>query len=262
VRAVSRLATIVALAGISLAWQQQGDDGRLQRLDPRTRDAVSAVVDRARKDGIPTEPLVDRALEGASKRAAGTVIVSAVSRFADDMRRARTALGPGSTPTEIVAAAYALRNGVKVEELEKLRNVREGQRYASTAAALDAMSYLINRGVPPDTASRALVSLVLAQATDDQITDLRREVEQDIAGGMPAGIAVAARAVGVERALAAANNSGGPDARLPSGRGSIAGGPAGAGSGGVAGPTQGNAAASAGEGSRPPAPRGKPKKRP
>jgi hypothetical protein len=255
VRPTRRLALTLALAGASVAWQQQGPDGRLLRLDARTREAVSDVVDRAKKDGIPTEPLIDRALEGVSKRAAGTVIVNAVSRFAEDMRRARTALGPSSTPTEIVAAAYALKNGVKLEELEKLRSVRAGQRYA---AALDAMSYLINRGVPADTASSTLISLVLAQATDEQITDLRREVEQDIAGGMPAGIATVSRGVGVERALAA-NDGGGPGARLPSGRGSIAGGPGG---GGVAGPTQGNASASPGEGSRPPAPRGKPKKRP
>ena len=44
-------------------------DPRLGRLDPDTRAGVSAVVDSARAVGLPTEPLIQRALEGATKGA-------------------------------------------------------------------------------------------------------------------------------------------------------------------------------------------------
>jgi hypothetical protein len=246
--------------GASVAWWQ-GTDPRLSlRLDSRTRDAVTAIVDSASKDGVPVEPLIDRALEGASKRAEGSVIVTAVRSFAKDLRRARTALGPSSSDAEVVAGAHALRSGVKVQELERLRQVRSGQRYA---LALDVMTFIINRGVPVDTAAGVIVGLVLASATDEQLANLRVDVEHDIAGGVPAGLAVSSRGVGVERAVAAmqANDGGAPGSALPSVRGSMAPGglPV---NGGVAGSVQGNAtAATPGDAQRPPAPRGKPKKK-
>ncbi len=258
-RAIGRTAMIAGVFGASIAWWQGTDPRLTVRLDARTREAVSAIVDSARKDGVPTEPLIDRALEGASKRADGSLIVSAVRSFARDMRRARTALGPATSDAEVVAGAHALRSGVKVQELERLRQVRSGQRYA---LALDVMTYIISRGVPTDTASHVIVGLVLASATDEQISGLRADVEQDIAGGVPAGLAVSSRGVGVERAVLAMLGDGGAQgAALPSVRGSIAPGglPL---TGGIAGPVQGNAAGSApGEASRPPAPRGKPKKK-
>ncbi len=227
------------------------------RLDARTRDAVTAIVDSAAMEGVPIEPLIDRALEGASKRADGSLIVNAVRSFARDLRRARTALGPTSSDAEVVAGAHALRSGVKIQELERLRQVRNGQRYA---LALDVMTYIINRGVPSDTAANVIVSLVLASATDEQIAGLRNDVERDIAGGVPAGLAVSSRGLGVERAVQALADGGAPGAALPSVRGSIAPGglPV---NGNVAGSVQGNATSAPGDASRPPAPRGKPKKK-
>ena len=260
-RFLGRTAMITGVFGASIAWWQGTDPRLTLRLDARTRDAVSAIVDSALKDGVPTEALIDRALEGASKRAEGSLIVSAVRSFARDLRSARIALGPASSNAEVVAGAHALRSGVKVQELERLRQVRSGQRYA---LALDVMTFIINRGVPSDTASSVIVGLVLASATDEQISGLRVDVEHDIAGGVPPGLAVSSRGVGVERAVLAMGGDGGaPGAALPSGRGSIAPGglPA---NGGVAGSVQGNATragATPGEASRPPAPRGKPKKK-
>lgn len=257
-RSIGRTALVAGVFSVSIAWWQGTDPRLSMRLDSRTRDAVSAIVDSAMKDGVPTEPLIDRALEGASKRADGSLIVNAVRTFARDLRRARTALGPSSSDAEVVAGAHALRSGVKVQELERLRQVRSGQRYA---LALDVMTYIINRGVPSDTASSVIVGLVLASATDEQISGLRADVEHDIAGGVPAGLAVSSRGVGVERAVLAMQNAdgGAPGAALPSVRGSIAPGglPV---NGGVAGSVQGNAAAGS-DASRPPAPRGKPKKK-
>lgn len=255
-------ALVAGLLGASVAWSQPTDPRLVARLDARTRVAVASIVDSASHDGVPTEPLIDRALEGASKRADGQLIVNAVRLFARDLRRARLALGPTSTDAEVVAGAHALRGGVKVEDLERLRHVRAGQRYA---LALDVMTYVINRGVNPDTASSVLIGLVLASATDDQLVGFRVDVDRDIAGGVPASLAATARGVGIERAVLAAQagDGGVPGAALPSGRGSIAPGglPA---TGGVAGSVNGSATAAGaatGEASRPPAPRGKPKKK-
>ncbi len=260
-RVLERSLLVVGLLTTSVAWGQPSDPRLATRLDARTRDIVSAIVDSATRDGVPTEPLIDRALEGASKRAEGSLIVNAVRLLARDLRRARIALGPASSEAEVVAGAHALRSGVKLQELERLRQVRAGQRYA---LALDVMTYVINRGVQADTASNVIIGLVLASATDDQLVGFRVDVDRDIAGGVPASLAATSRGVGVERAVLAARADGGaPGAALPSGRGSIApsGLPA---NGGVAGSVNGSATAAGaapGEASRPPAPRGKPKKK-
>ena len=255
-----RLILTLAIAGASAAWWTGVDPRLAMRLDAKTSEAVAAIVDAARQEGIPTEPLINRALEGASKRAAGDVIVAVVRSWVGDLRRARQALGTSATEAEIDAGAKALRAGVRVQELQRLGQAKAGVRYAM---ALDVMSYVINRGVPPDTAARVVVSLVLASATDEQLTTLRADIERDIVGGTPAALAASARGMGLERVIAVAaatNNGGAPGAALPSGRGSIGGGGLPVNS--VAGSVQGNAATGVapGDGSRAPAPRGKPRK--
>lgn len=256
-----RLSLMLVGALAMNAFAAQSTDPRLtNRLDPQTREQVDAIIEGARKAGVPTEPLVDRALEGASKRASGRMIVSVVKGWAEDLRRARQALGPGSPDAEVVAGAHALRNGVRVQELERLRTAKSGVRYAM---ALDIMNYLVNRGVPADTISPVIVNLVLVSASDDQFAKLRQDVERDIAGGMAAGTAATLRGQGLVQQIAlvsGSGNSGAPGSTLPSVRGTTrAGDPA-------LNPTAVGAVQGAnnvsGAGDAPAAPRGKPKKRP
>jgi hypothetical protein len=63
--------------------QNPAQDPRYDRLDPDTRARVVAIVDSARDLGLPSEPLIHRALEGAMKNAPGERIVVAVRRLAD-----------------------------------------------------------------------------------------------------------------------------------------------------------------------------------
>jgi hypothetical protein len=255
-----RAPRFVLFLGASALTRQEDDPRLANRLDERTREAVSSIIETARKNGVPTEPLINRALEGASKRAPGTVIVAVVKSWADDLRRARQALGPASPDADIIAGAYALRNGVKLQELERLRVAKTGVRYA---VALDVLSYLVNRGVPPDTIAPLVVNLALASATDEQLVAFRQDVERDISGGVLASTAAAVRGQGLERQLAEASSNGGaPGSALPSVRGSTrAADPS---VNPAVGPQQGNASVSgpSGEGARPAGPRGKPKKRP
>jgi hypothetical protein len=262
-RAPSRIlvlaAAVVMLAASGAPWMA---DPRLTgRLDEPTRAAISAIIESARREGLPTEPLVDKALEGASKQAVGPTIVSVVRGLVVDLRRAREALGPASTSRDIEAGANALRAGVDSRELERLRLVKSTVRLAT---ALDLVSYLVNKGVPADSIAPRVVSLVVASASEEQLLSMRQEIERDIAGGLEPGKAASLRGRGLEQVLAERpNNSGGPGSTLPSVRGQSR----------VADPlanpqavgsVQGNANTSGGaEGARPAGPRGKPKpKRP
>ena len=180
---VLSLATGVLWPGVGTA-----QDPRLERrLDSATVAALGAVLDSARATGLPVEPLVQRALEGAAKRASSVRIVAAVRLLADEMGIARSALGPSSTPPELVAAASALRAGVRPVDLTALRQRRNTGLTVSLAAVTD----LVTSGVPPDSAAAAV--LALAAARDDQIVDFRRAVERDIALGAPPAAAAAVR---------------------------------------------------------------------
>lgn len=255
-RRVLHAAALVVVAGALSAHAAMTDDPRLMRLDPATREAVSAAIDGARREGLPTEPLVDKALEGLSKKAPGQAIVRVVNSWLTDLRRARQALGPASTPADVQAGATALRAGFSTRELEKLREAKSGARLA---AALNTGSYLVNRGVPADTISSIIVRLVLASANEDQLYALRQDIERDISGGVSAVTAASLRGAGLEQRLReqSPGNSGGPGSTLPSVRGQSR----------VADPlappqavgsVQG-AASGAGDGTRPAGPRGKPK---
>ena len=115
------LLTAMLVAGHAAAQQT---DSRLERLDAATRPTVAALVDSARTAMLPTEPLVQRALEGATKRASRDVIVAAVRRLAVDLGHARDALGSTASPAELTAGAAALRAGASPTILTQLRQTR------------------------------------------------------------------------------------------------------------------------------------------
>lgn len=164
-------------------------DRRLERrLDAATLASLGAVIDSARFEGLPVEPLVQRALEGAAKRAEPARIVAAVRLLSAELLTARSALGAASTPAELVAAASALRAGVRSADLTQFRRRRGAELTVSLAAVTD----LVISGVPPDSAAAAVLALA-ALARDDQIVDFRRAVERDIALGAPPAAAAAVR---------------------------------------------------------------------
>ena len=189
-----RLAIVAALFGPVAGAQQApagGRDGgtpawltaRLdQRLDPRTREQVERLIDSARAQGIPAEPLVDKALEGASKRAPTELLLRAVRGLAIDLASARQLLGGGSLTDEVSAGAGALRAGVDGNVLRRLREDRPGQ---PLVVALGVLTDLVSRGVPAEAASRSVLALTKAGIADERLLAFRRDVERDIGIGAP-----------------------------------------------------------------------------
>jgi hypothetical protein len=157
------------------------------RLDKRTLPVVERVVDSALAQGIPAEPLVDRALEGAAKNAPGEAIIREVRRLAADLGVARQALGLQSLSSELSAGALALRGGVAPDALKKLRTDRPGQ---PLSVPLGVLSGLIASGVPVPTATKTILELTKNGIADEQLVAFRRDVEHDV--GMGAAPAAAA----------------------------------------------------------------------
>ena len=190
-RTLAGIGSMLVAFGAGAAAQEP----RLQeRLPDAVRLEVEAVLDSARVAGLPTEPLVDRALEGATKRAPDDRIVTAVRRLAGELGAARAALGAAASPAEIVAGAIALRAGARPDDLQRLRVLHTNRSVAVAAAVL---ADLVATGVPPDTATAAVLALA-GRANDAEYVTFRRNVERDVALG-----ASAVAALGVRLATAA-----------------------------------------------------------
>jgi hypothetical protein len=195
------LALAAALALVPLAApavQAQGaqaaarvPDARLEsRVDARTRAQLVPILDSARRAGLPLEPLVDKALEGATKGASRPRIVGAVRALAATLGVARDAIGRGATEAEIVAAADALEAGIPSRQLGVLRAVRQSR---SIAVPLAVLADLVARGVPADAAAQSVLNLALAGGADTQFVMLRIDVERDIGSGIAPATAVVVR---------------------------------------------------------------------
>lgn len=193
------------LAALLLVTQVAVQDPRLERLDPDTRAAVVAVVDSAHGAGLPVEPIIQRALEGVTKGAAGARIVAAVRRLTVDLGTARTALGTSASEAELEAGVAALRAGATPDVLANLRDVRR----PPLTIALSVLADLVASGVPADTAAAAV--LVLApKARDADLVEFRRAVERDIALGAPPAAATSVR-VNVADVYSATNTGANPN---------------------------------------------------
>jgi len=176
------------LAALLLVTQVAVQDPRLDRLDPDTRSAVAAVVDSARVARLPIEPIIQRALEGATKGAPSTRIVAAVRKLAVDLGTARAALGTSPSEAELEAAVAALRAGATPEVIAHLRDTRR----PPLTMALSVLADLVASGVPADSAAAAVLALA-PKARDADLVEFRRAVERDIALGAPPGAATSVR---------------------------------------------------------------------
>ena len=144
---MSVLRSLALLALLTLPATAQAQDARLtERLDSVTATQVQQVVDSARKAGLPGEPLVQKALEGATMGASDDRIVAAVQTLHGQLRRAREALGGGASDAELAAAAGALRAGLEPSALRRLQSLRPDQPLVVPIAVL---TDLVAEGVPP-----------------------------------------------------------------------------------------------------------------
>jgi len=96
------LATI-ALVSAALAQASAQDPRIVPRLDAPSRNAIMALLDSARAQGLPVEPLMEKVYEGQGKGADGPRIVAAVRSLSLEMASAHRALGTVASVDEIIA---------------------------------------------------------------------------------------------------------------------------------------------------------------
>jgi hypothetical protein len=188
----TRFIVLVTLAGTSFLSAGAQDPRLGPKLDAPTVAALRALIDSAKAQGIPTEPLMDKVYEGQGKGADGPRIVAAVRTLAVELASAHRALGTVASADEIKAAASAVHAGVPAVELGKMKK-QSGLRRSLTLP-FTVMVDLVSRGVPVSTAANAIRSLVGAGAKDKEINDFQRNVKEDIQQGAPPAAAAETRA--------------------------------------------------------------------
>lgn len=119
---------------------------------------LELTVAAARKRGLPTEPLVDKALEGVAKKVPPSVILAAVRHKADLLGRADAALRPFGPPTagDVTATADVLQRGLSPEIVKQVRAGR--RRGEPVALSLHTVADLVDRRVPPRIAIEVITS--------------------------------------------------------------------------------------------------------
>ncbi len=169
-------------------------DQRLEaRLAPETAREVLLLLDSARIASLPTEPLVQKALEGQSKNAPPDRIIGAVRQLLGGLRDARLALGEVASGPELIAGANALRAGASPAAVSALRR----QRGREVTVPLSVLTDLVARGVSAAAASHAVTAMVGEGHADRDFLLLRTQVEQDIRTGVAPGSALDRRLSGL-----------------------------------------------------------------
>jgi hypothetical protein len=138
----------------------QGVRGRLAgRVPAAAVHAVDSIVSLARADGLPTEPLIQKALEGGAKHASADEIVAAVGGAANQLRVARALLelavvSRPPEPSEVTAVAAALARGVETDQAERLSAALPGE---PMGPALHAVADLVGHGFEQDASVQLIV---------------------------------------------------------------------------------------------------------
>ncbi len=196
-----------ALTATALAWSTPlagQDAAALERartgLSPAAAAALEASVQAAARDGLPTQPLIDKALEGEAKGVPGERIVAVVRALHEELGRARGLLregGRASPPgAEISAIAEALRRGVPEDAL---RNLARDDHSGPLGMESHVLADLLDRGVPVNGALAVLSAWRGRGADQAQLRELPAAVERRMRGGKAAADAAAAVASDVRR---------------------------------------------------------------
>jgi hypothetical protein len=137
-------APVPAAAQEDAATRQAKMERIRAELPPEVAEGIAETVRRAESEGLPVEPILDKALEGAAKGVPPARVGSAVSAYADRLQRAAGSLEGRPGRDDLVAASEALRRGAPDDAVRQVGR----QAGSDRAAALVVLGDLVEAGVP------------------------------------------------------------------------------------------------------------------
>jgi hypothetical protein len=191
-----KFAAAVAILVVAGARASAQDYSRLTLIhDDVTRNVVRGLLGGAFSRGVPTDPLMAKALEGVAKKASTAAIRDAMKGLEERLGKAQRALGKdASTVDELWAGADALYIGVPEKTLKQMRAAAPRR---SIALELGVLTELVAKNVPVKKASEMVLQLMARNATGVQLTALSTDVQGDVAAGLKPEVALDLRGRGI-----------------------------------------------------------------
>ena len=174
------------LLSLALHQQPQQPDARLAGHVPAAAlPGIQAAIARAAQDSLPTEPLVEKALEGGAKGASADLIVGAVNAEAGRLRNARDLLRrvgarPPYPARELESVSVALARGVPDPVVMR---VVAAVRDTQPGFALHAVADLSARGFAPDSSADLIIAAVGDGMSEHRLLDVAAAAEREVQRG-------------------------------------------------------------------------------
>jgi hypothetical protein len=184
-----RLFPILALAVTAAFPRGLGAQDVGARLDgrvaPAVRSAVRDIAADAAARGLPTEPLVEKAIEGGAKRVPADRLIAAVRALAARLAGAADAVhaaGLAAPQADVVeGGADALSAGLTAGQVGSL--VRATRAPYDPALVLRVAATLAALGVPPKQTVQLVEGMIKDGKSSSDLLGLPGEVQADVAEG-------------------------------------------------------------------------------
>jgi hypothetical protein len=179
-----RLALLLLCLAAPLAGQSVRSrlEGRVPAPSVPVLDSLIAI---AAAEHLPTEPLIQKAIEGGTKDVPGERIERAVARDVEQLRRAQALLvragdAPPVTPVEVTSVAWALKRGLAPPMVEHVVAALPNQPRSS---AFHAIADLVAHGFSADSAADLILAAVREGVHGLRLLDVSGAAVQELQRG-------------------------------------------------------------------------------
>ena len=152
---------------------------------------LSKIIDGARTNGLPVEPILAKISYGVLMKAPPARILAAVRGTAARLEEARDALAPHPSNSDIAAGENALSSNVSVKSLKEIRGIAKNR---PMAVPLGLLSQLVVSGVEEPKATKIVADLIRNGASVQQLADVGNDFNSLVAGGVRPDNAIDLRA--------------------------------------------------------------------
>jgi hypothetical protein len=178
--------TLTLWIALSAPLAAQSVRARLEgRVPAASIPVIDSLVRVAAHENLPTDPLVQKAIEGGAKRVSGERIVKAVVLNLDQLRAAQALLQragdkPPATPAEVVTVVAARKRGLAESQVERVVAALPDQPRGS---ALHAIADLVAHRFDADSATDLILEAVRKGVRGVHLLDVSSAAVQELQRG-------------------------------------------------------------------------------
>jgi len=146
---------------------------------------VDSLVQVAAREGLPTEPLVQKALEGGAKHVSAARIGAAAQEMLDQLREARALLvragdAPPATAAEVTTIYAALKRGLPAPVVERIVAAMPQEPRGS---ALHSVADLAAHRFDPDSSASLIIDAAHQGLRGERLLDVSTAVVHELQRG-------------------------------------------------------------------------------